>query len=144
MADVPSPPQTILTQKKRDRKKSTILQLKRGNNSIDDIIDLSSRHNPLPTQAKAGLITIVGKILAGMVVAVFAVFAGAASVSTGRSMLESSREFIEDRLPLCGDTVVTIPIRHGHAIRKHDGAALRVELVLGPSCLVRIILMLKL
>lgn len=104
----------------------------------------SAWQNPLSTQAETGLITGVDITLVGMAVAVPAVFARGPPVSAGSSMLASSREFIKDRFPLCGDTVVTIPLRHGYAVREHDGATLRLELVLGPSGLVRIILALKL
>lgn len=81
-------------------------------------------------RVETGLITVVDNILVGMAVAVSAVLARGPPVPTGRSMLASSRELMKDRLPLCSDTVVTVPIRHGHAIREHDGAALRVAFVL--------------
>jgi hypothetical protein len=104
----------------------------------------SSWQNLLPTQAETGLFPVVDNIVGVMAVAVFAVFARGPPVTTYRTMPASFREFIKDRFPFCGDTVVTIPIMHGHAIREHDSAALRVEFVLGPSCLLRIILELKL
>lgn len=107
-------------------------------------MDRSSWQNLVPTQAETGLVTGVDINLVGMAVAMPAVFASGPAMPTGCSMLASSRGFIKDRFPLCGDTVVTLPIRHGHAVREHDGAALRVEFVLGPSCLIRIILALKL
>ncbi|KAK4115013.1 hypothetical protein N656DRAFT_747678 [Canariomyces notabilis] len=73
-----------------------------------------------------------------------AVFARGPSVPASQGVLASPGELVENRVPLRGDTVVTFPIRHGHAIREHDGAALRGEFELGPSRLIRIVLVPKL
>lgn len=144
MADHAYPLSLTTTQKQSSTKDASLYLLKRGNDPIDDIMDRSSWQNPLPTQTETSLITGVDITIDGMAIAMLAVFARGPPVPTGRSMLASSREFVQDGFPLCGDNVVTLPIGHGHAVRKHDGAALRVEFILGPSCLVGIILALKL
>jgi hypothetical protein len=123
---------------------SLFSSLKRENNLIHDIMNRSSWQNLLPAQAETGLITGIDINLSVMSAAMTAVFALGRPVLTGRTMLAILRKFIKYCFPFCGDTVVTLPISHGYAVREHDGAALCREFVLGPSCLVRVILALKL
>ena len=133
----------VVNQQKLNPNHPSFSRLKCGNDLIDDIMDRSSWQNLLSTQAETVLITVLGKTLLGMVIAMFAVFACAPPVPTVRIMLASSWKFIQDCFPFCDDIVITFPTRHGHAIRKHDGATLRRQFVLGPSCSVCIILALK-